>query len=68
VDGRLKIKTTAPPADGRANEDVSRQLARAFKVPASRVTLIRGARARLKLFTVERPQTLPGWLKNIDFS
>ena len=32
-DGRLRIKTTAPPSDGRANKDVIRQLAKEFGVP-----------------------------------
>jgi uncharacterized protein (TIGR00251 family) len=34
-DGRLRIKTTAPPADGKANKDVIRQLAKEFGVPPS---------------------------------
>lgn len=34
-DGRLRIKTTAPPAEGKANKDVIRQLAKEFGVPPS---------------------------------
>jgi len=34
-DGRLRIKTTAPPADGKANQDVIRRLAKEFGVPLS---------------------------------
>lgn len=68
VEGRLKIKTTAPPTDGRANKDVIRQLAKAFKVPPSRVSLKSGAASRNKTFIVEQPTTFPDWLKDIIFS
>jgi len=67
VDGRLKIKTTAPPTDGRANKDVIRQLARAFRVPPSRISLKHGVTGRNKTFTVDRPRIFPGWLKDIAF-
>jgi uncharacterized protein (TIGR00251 family) len=67
VDGRLKIKTAAPPTDGRANKDVARQLASAFGVPPSRVSLRNGASSRLKTFLVDRPAKSPGWLKDIAF-
>ena len=68
VDGRLKIKTMAPPADGRANKDVIRQLAREFDVPPSRIELKSGASGRLKTFIVNNPGTLPGWLEELGFS
>jgi uncharacterized protein (TIGR00251 family) len=67
VDGRLKIRTTAPPTAGRANKDVIKQLARAFKVPPSRVTLKCGASARNKTFVVERPTVFPEWAEDIGF-
>jgi uncharacterized protein (TIGR00251 family) len=67
VDGRLKIKTTAPPADGRANKDVIRQLAKAFGVPPSRISLRSGAASRSKTFLVDRPVVFPAWLEDIAF-
>jgi hypothetical protein len=67
TDGRLRIKTTAPPTDGRANQDVIRQLAKAFGVPPSRVSLKSGATGRNKTFTVERAVELPHWLDDIAF-
>ena len=67
VGGRLKIKTTAPPTDGRANKDVIKQLAKAFKVPPSRVTLKSGASARNKIFVVDRPDIFPDWVEDIAF-
>ncbi|MDH4110251.1 MAG: DUF167 domain-containing protein [Gammaproteobacteria bacterium] len=50
--GSLRVRTTAAPADGRANRDVARQLALAYGVPQSRVELLRGASARDKLFRI----------------
>lgn len=68
LDGRVKIRTTAAPSDGQANRDVIRQLANAFGVPPSRVSLKRGATSRLKTFIIDRPGRLPDWLERIDFS
>lgn len=67
VAGRLKIRTTAPPADGRANDDVARQLARAFGVPPSRVALKSGATGRSKTYIVTDPAKIPDWVEQLDF-
>jgi len=67
VDGRVKIKTTAAPADGRANEDVIQQLSRAFDVPPARISLKTGATGRNKTFLIDRPGKIPDWLKDIAF-
>jgi uncharacterized protein (TIGR00251 family) len=67
VDGRLRIRTTAPPTDGRANDDVRRQLAHAFGVPPSRVSLKSGATGRSKSFQVEDPECMPDWTDQLDF-
>jgi len=67
TDGRLKVKTNAPPADGRANKDVGRQLAREFNVPPSRVSLKSGASGRNKTFVIENPAAIPDWLTDIAF-
>jgi uncharacterized protein (TIGR00251 family) len=61
-DGRLRIKTTAPPTDGKANKDIIRQLAREFGVPPSRVELKSGAGQRNKTFVIANPEVLPSWL------
>lgn len=65
---RLKIRTTAPPTDGRANKDVARQLADAFGVAPSRVALRTGTKSRQKTFIVDEPVLAPPWLQDIDFS
>lgn len=60
--GRLRIKTTAAPSDGKANKDVLRQLANAFGVPPSRIELKSGAAQRDKIFIVTDPVNRPSWL------
>lgn len=64
-DGRLLIKTTAAPVDGKANRDLIRQLAREFKVPPSHVELASGALKRNKTFRISNPAVLPGWLAEL---
>jgi uncharacterized protein (TIGR00251 family) len=46
--GALKIKVTAPPVDGRANEAVGSILARILEVPRSSVSVVSGSRGRHK--------------------
>ena len=50
----LRVRVTAPPAGGRANEAVIDLLARTFGVPRSSVALVKGAASRDKLFRVGR--------------
>jgi len=59
IDGLLRVRTTAAPADGKANADVARQLASAYDVPVSRVTLMRGAASREKVFRITSPVSEP---------
>ena len=46
--GALKIKTKAPPADGKANAAVEALVAALVGVPRSRVTVVRGHSSRSK--------------------
>jgi uncharacterized protein (TIGR00251 family) len=62
VEGRLQIRTTAPPTNARANPDVARQLAAAFGVAPSRMSLGSGAKSRIKTFEVSGPVKRPEWL------
>lgn len=64
-DGRLWVRTTAPPVGGKANKDVARQLARAFGVPPSRVSLKSGAAGRNKIFSIANPAVLPPWIAEV---
>ncbi|GHC14725.1 MAG: hypothetical protein BGP11_15570 [Rhodobacterales bacterium 65-51] len=52
-DGQLRCQVTAVPEDGRANAAVTELLAAALGVAKSRLTLVRGATARDKLFRLD---------------
>ena len=51
-DGVLRLRVTAPPAEGEANVAVVKLLARALGLPARDVVLVSGATARRKVFEV----------------
>jgi uncharacterized protein (TIGR00251 family) len=51
--GDLHIRTTAPPADGKANKAVVRLLADYLDVAPSRINLLRGEAHRNKQFLVK---------------
>jgi uncharacterized protein (TIGR00251 family) len=46
--GALKVRLTAPPVDGRANEALRRLLANHLKVPISAVRILTGEKSRTK--------------------
>ena len=50
--GAVRLRVTAPPADGAANDAVLRLLAAALDLPPRDLTLLRGASARIKLIGV----------------
>jgi uncharacterized protein (TIGR00251 family) len=52
-DGRIVIRVTAPPVDGKANEALCRLIARAANVAPSRVAVVRGHTGRNKVVRVE---------------
>lgn len=54
-DGSLLVRTTAPPADGKANKAVIRLLADHLKVAPSRLVLLRGQTGRDKQFLLRGP-------------
>lgn len=51
--GQLRVQVTAVPEDGRANRAVQELLADALGVAKGRLTLIRGATARDKVFRLD---------------
>ena len=51
-EGRLKIRISAPPVDGKSNERLTEVLAKAFEVPKSGVEIIRGHHSRVKTITI----------------
>jgi uncharacterized protein (TIGR00251 family) len=48
----LRVRVTAAPVDGRANDATARMLANALRVPLSRVVLASGGQSRIKRFRV----------------
>ena len=59
---RIKIRITAPPVDGKANEHLMRFLAIEFKVSKRQVILVSGETGRDKRFKIEAPMVIPLWL------
>ena len=47
-DGLLRVRVTAPPVDGKANEALERLIAKALGVPKRDVSIVSGARGREK--------------------
>jgi hypothetical protein len=47
-DGVLKVRLTAPPVDGKANQALVKLLAKAFNVSASQISITSGAHSRNK--------------------
>lgn len=60
----LRVRLTAPPVEGKANEHLIAWLARLFGVPKSRVILERGAGAKYKQLRIRSPRKLP---ENLDW-
>lgn len=52
TDGVLKLRVTAPPVGGRANEACLRLLAKALDLPISRLRVTVGQHARLKTIRI----------------
>jgi len=52
-DGSMKVSLKAAPFEGRANAELVTFLARLFRVPASSVGIVGGARSRQKSIVIE---------------
>lgn len=55
----LKVRITAPPVDGKANQHLRRFIAKAFGVAPSSVHLVSGETGRDKRLRIEKPQRIP---------
>lgn len=51
-DGQLRVRVAAPPVEGAANEELTRCLARAFKVPPRDVEITSGHASKSKAVRV----------------
>lgn len=49
----LKVRLTAPPVDGAANEALIRFLATTFGIPVRAITIVAGASSRTKIVELE---------------
>ena len=52
IDGVLKIKLSSAPADGAANEELVKLLAKSLGVPTRSVEIVSGQRSRKKIIKV----------------
>lgn len=59
VEGRLKLKISAPPVDGKANEALTRFVAKKLGLPKSRVSLQSGESSRKKTLRVDAADISP---------
>ncbi len=48
----IKVKVTAPPVEGKANEALLRLLAKAWKIAPSQIEIIRGHQSREKILRI----------------
>ena len=51
-DGTLKIRLTAPPVEGRANQELIEFLAKALDIPRSMIEIVAGQKGRNKLVAI----------------
>jgi len=49
----LEVRVNQPPEKGRANERIAELLAEYFKVPKSRVKLVKGETSKEKVFEID---------------
>lgn len=48
----IKVKVTAPPVEGKANETLIKFLAKEFKISASRIEILKGHNSREKIIRI----------------
>ncbi len=53
-DGSYKIKLTAPPIDGEANEELIKLLSREWNLARSSLTIVKGMRGKRKVVEVDK--------------
>ncbi|MFT7299926.1 MAG: hypothetical protein ACI89Z_000378 [Porticoccus sp.] len=56
---RLKVRITAPPVDGKANQHLIALISKWFGTPKSKVSIVRGETGRLKTLLIQDPCRLP---------
>jgi uncharacterized protein (TIGR00251 family) len=61
---RIKVRLTAPPVDGKANQMLVKFIAKLFGVAPSRVSLEQGQTAKTKTLRIHRPAKLPDFIES----
>lgn len=59
----LKVKLTAPPVGGEANEQLVEVLAEAFGVKKSNINILKGHASKNKVVEIEGLEALPDWFR-----
>jgi len=59
----LRIKLTAAPVDGKANQALVKFLSKIFGVSASHVAIEKGETGKLKRIRIKTPKLIPDFLK-----
>ena len=65
LDSAIKIRISAPPVDGKANQQVVQFLSKVFQVSKSQVTLLTGETSRQKRFCIKSPKKLPAIISSM---
>lgn len=56
---RLKIRITAPPVNGKANEHIIKWFSKLFKVPKGDIEILQGELGRQKTIKIKTPKLFP---------
>ena len=56
--GGIKVRVTAPPAEGKANEELLRLLSKIWRIPRSCIEIIRGHHSREKVLRISDEKDL----------
>ena len=59
INGHLKVRITAPPVDGEANEHLLRFMGKQFGLPKKQVILLHGQKSKTKVLCLRAPQKIP---------
>ncbi|MFZ2189313.1 MAG: DUF167 domain-containing protein [Candidatus Magasanikiibacteriota bacterium] len=53
-DGTIKIKLKAPPVDGEANKELIKFLSAEWKIPKSKIKIVKGQTSRNKIIEIDK--------------
>ncbi|HEY5604100.1 MAG TPA: DUF167 family protein [Gammaproteobacteria bacterium] len=59
----IKVRLTAAPVDGKANQLLIKQLAQWFHVPAARISILHGDTSKRKIVRIQQPKKLPEFIE-----